>query len=176
MPREVFAAAPYRDKPCDEAPRHEALNGREHRPLASCRRLTRAILACGVLPRSVLAFTVLSSFRVALMSLIVETVTAYRKVFIPRDRQEVPPGSSLRQTSLMTGQRFTAAVEGVPAGGAGVRLPFDPKEEFGKARAPVRVSIGAHPPFITTVMGYSGVAWVGLRKGQVAERSLNPGD
>ncbi len=76
----------------------------------------------------------------------------------------------------MTGQRFTAAVEGVPAGGAGVRLPFDPKEEFGKARAPVRVSIGAHPPFITTVMVYSGVAWVGLRKGQVAEMSLNPGD
>ena len=76
----------------------------------------------------------------------------------------------------MTGQRFTAALEGVPAGGAGVRLPFDPREEFGKARAPVRVSIGAHPPFITTVMVYSGVAWVGLRKGQVAEMSLNPGD
>ena len=76
----------------------------------------------------------------------------------------------------MTGQRFTAALEGVPTGGAGVRLPFDPKEEFGKARAPVRVSIGAHPPFITTVMVYSGVAWVGLRKGQVAEMSLSPGD
>jgi hypothetical protein len=76
----------------------------------------------------------------------------------------------------MTGQRFTAALEGVPTGGAGVRLPFDPKDEFGKVRAPVRVSIGAHPPFITTVMVYSGVAWVGLRKGQVAEMSLNPGD
>jgi hypothetical protein len=76
----------------------------------------------------------------------------------------------------MTGQRFTAALEGVPTGGAGVRLPFDPKGEFGKARAPVRVSIGGHPPFITTVMVYSGVAWVGLRKGQVAEMSLNPGD
>jgi hypothetical protein len=76
----------------------------------------------------------------------------------------------------MTGRRFTAALEGVPTGGAGVRLPFDPKEEFGKARAPVRVSIGARPPFTTTVMVYSGVAWVGLRKGQVAEMSLNPGD
>jgi hypothetical protein len=76
----------------------------------------------------------------------------------------------------MTGQRFTTALEGVPAGGAGLRLPFDPREEFGKARAPVRVSIGAHPPFRTTVMVYSGVAWVGLRKGQVAEMSLSPGD
>lgn len=76
----------------------------------------------------------------------------------------------------MSGQRFSAALEAVPTGGAGVRLPFDPKEEFGKARAPVRVSIGAHPPFITTVMVYSGVAWVGLRKGQVAEMSLQPGD
>jgi hypothetical protein len=76
----------------------------------------------------------------------------------------------------MTGRRFTAALEGMPTGGAGVRLPFDPREEFGKARAPVRVSVGAHPPFITTVMVYSGVAWVGLRKGQVAEMSLQPGD
>jgi hypothetical protein len=76
----------------------------------------------------------------------------------------------------MSGQRFTTALEGVPAGGAGLRLPFDPKEEFGKARAPVRVSIGAHPPFRTTVMVYSGVAWTGLRKGQVAEMSLSPGD
>jgi hypothetical protein len=75
----------------------------------------------------------------------------------------------------MSGQRFTAALDGVPTGGAGVRLPFDPKEEFGKARAPVRVSIGPHPPFITTVMIYSGVAWVGLRKGQVAEMGLQPG-
>jgi hypothetical protein len=69
----------------------------------------------------------------------------------------------------MSGQRFSAALEGIPAGGAGVRLPFDPKDEFGKARAPVHVSIGAHPPFSTTVMVYSGVAWVGLRKGQVTE-------
>jgi Bacteriocin-protection, YdeI or OmpD-Associated/Domain of unknown function (DUF1905) len=76
----------------------------------------------------------------------------------------------------MSGRRFSAALEGVPTGGAGIRLPFNPKEEFGRARAPVRVSIGAHPPFITTVMVYSGVAWVGLRKGQVAEMSLNPGD
>jgi Bacteriocin-protection, YdeI or OmpD-Associated/Domain of unknown function (DUF1905) len=82
----------------------------------------------------------------------------------------------VRQTGRMTGQRFTAALEGVPTGGAGVRLPFDPKQEFGKARAPVRVSVGAHPPFVTTVMVYSGVAWVGLRKGQVAEMSLCPGD
>jgi hypothetical protein len=76
----------------------------------------------------------------------------------------------------MTGQRFTAVLEGVPTGGAGIRLPFDPKAELGKTRAPVRVSIGAHPPFSTTVMVYSGVGWVGLRKGQVTDMSLHPGD
>jgi hypothetical protein len=57
-----------------------------------------------------------------------------------------------------------------------LRLPVDPKAAFGKARAPVRVTIGAHPPFTTTVMVYAGVAWVGLRKGQVAEMSLHPGE
>jgi hypothetical protein len=67
----------------------------------------------------------------------------------------------------MGGHRFSAPLEGIPTGGSGVGLPCDPKEEFGKARAPVRVSIGPHPPFAatpfaTTATAYSGVAWVGL--------------
>jgi hypothetical protein len=82
----------------------------------------------------------------------------------------------MRHTGSMSGQRFTTALEDVPAGGAGLRLPVDPKAAFGRARAPVRVTIGTHPPFTTTVMVYSGVAWVGLRKGQVAEFGLSPGD
>lgn len=76
----------------------------------------------------------------------------------------------------MTEQRFTTAPEEGPGGGLAIRLPFDPKEVFGKARAPVRVTIDAHPPFPTTVMVYSGVPWIGLRKGQVAEMGLDTGD
>src|SRR5947199_3108180 len=101
----------------------------------------------------------------------VQTVTAYRKTFIPRGWPECSLGSGLGQTGPMSGRRFTAALEAVPTGGAGIRLPFDPKEELGKARAPMRVSIGPHPPFVSTVMVYAGLAWVGLRKGQVAEMS-----
>jgi Bacteriocin-protection, YdeI or OmpD-Associated/Domain of unknown function (DUF1905) len=47
---------------------------------------------------------------------------------------------------------------------------------FGKARAPVRVTIDEHPPFPTTVMVYSGVPWIGLRKGQIAEMGLQAGE
>ena len=75
----------------------------------------------------------------------------------------------------MTGQRFTAQPEEGPGGGLGIRLPFDPKEVFGKARAPVRVTIEENPPFPTTVMVYSGIAWIGLRKGQIAEMGLDAG-
>jgi hypothetical protein len=82
----------------------------------------------------------------------------------------------MRQTVTMTEQRFTAAPEEGPGGGLAIRLPFDPKEVFGKARAPVRVTIDAHPPFPTTVMVYSGVAWIGLRKGQIVEMGLETGD
>jgi len=72
----------------------------------------------------------------------------------------------------MASQEFTAAPETGPGDGIALRLPFDPKEAFGKARAPVRVTIDEHPAFPTTVMVYSGVAWIGLRKGQIAEMGL----
>ena len=76
----------------------------------------------------------------------------------------------------MTGQSFTAQPEEGPGGGISIRLPFDPKEAFGKARAPVMVTIDQHPAFPTTVMVYSGIAWIGLRKGQIADMGLAAGD
>jgi hypothetical protein len=76
----------------------------------------------------------------------------------------------------MTGHRFTVAPEAGPGDGIALRLPFDPKEAFGKARAPVRVTIDQHPAFPTTVMVYSGVPWIGLRKGQIAEMGLVAGE
>ena len=65
--------------------------------------------------------------------------------------------------------------EAGPGDGIALRLPFDPKEAFGRARAPVRVTIDEHPAFRTTVMVYSGVPWIGLRKGQIAEMGLAAG-
>ena len=80
--------------------------------------------------------------------------------------------SMVRQTCPMASHQFTIAAQEGPGGRIALRLPFDPKEAFGKARAPVRVTINEHPPFPTTVMVYAGVPWIGLRKGQIAEMGL----
>ncbi|HEU5265467.1 MAG TPA: YdeI/OmpD-associated family protein [Jatrophihabitans sp.] len=55
-------------------------------------------------------------------------------------------------------------------------LPFSPKTEFGRARAPVRVSVNDHAPFRTTVMIYGGQAMIGLRIDQQDEFGVAPGD
>jgi len=82
----------------------------------------------------------------------------------------------MRQTGPMTSQEFTVSLEEGPGGGPAIRVPFDPKTVFGKARAPVRVTIDQHLEFRTTIMAYSGVAWIGLRKGQVTDMRLATGD
>jgi Bacteriocin-protection, YdeI or OmpD-Associated/Domain of unknown function (DUF1905) len=46
---------------------------------------------------------------------------------------------------------------------AAVTLPFDPKEEWGKVRAPVRGTIDGHP-FTTTVSRYGGVDYLAFRR------------
>jgi hypothetical protein len=72
---------------------------------------------------------------------------------------------------------FEATVAGSGDGGnCFVPLPFDPKEAFGRARAPVVVSLDGHPPFRTTVAVYGGTAMIGLRKAQSAEFGLSAGD
>jgi hypothetical protein len=80
------------------------------------------------------------------------------------------------QTGTMTGQRCTVVIETREAGGSAAPLPFDPKEAFGRARAPVLVTVGAHEPFRTTIASYEGRAWIGFRKAQLAEMGLRAGD
>jgi hypothetical protein len=59
-------------------------------------------------------------------------------------------------------QRFEAVLE--PLGqAAAVTLPFDPKAEWGKVRAPVRGTIDSHP-FSTTVARYGGVDYLAFRR------------
>lgn len=72
---------------------------------------------------------------------------------------------------------FDAVLVGDEDGpGCGFALPFDPKDTFGKARAPVRVSIDGHPEFRTTVAIYGGTAWIGVRKDQRSAMSVDVGD
>ena len=59
-------------------------------------------------------------------------------------------------------RRFDAVLE--PFGpAAAVTLPFDPKTEWGKVRAPVRGTIDGHP-FTTTVARYGGVDYLAFRR------------
>jgi Bacteriocin-protection, YdeI or OmpD-Associated/Domain of unknown function (DUF1905) len=54
-------------------------------------------------------------------------------------------------------------------------LPLDPKEAFGKVRAPVRVTINGYE-FRTTVAAMSGRYLVGLNKEVRAGTGVGPGD
>lgn len=59
-------------------------------------------------------------------------------------------------------RRFDAVLE--PFGPAGaVTLPFDPKEEWDKVRAPVRGTIDGHA-FTTTVARYGGIDYLAFRR------------
>lgn len=75
----------------------------------------------------------------------------------------------------MTGQRCSVVIERRGAGHA-ASLPFDPKQAFGRARAPVRVTVASHESFRTTVAIYEGVGWIGFRKDLLAKMGLSVGD
>jgi len=47
--------------------------------------------------------------------------------------------------------------------GCGIELPFDPKEAFGKIRAPVKVTINRHS-FRTTICSIGGAYWFPVNK------------
>jgi hypothetical protein len=56
-----------------------------------------------------------------------------------------------------------------------VELPFDPKDAFGRARAPVRVTINGFT-FRTTVAVYGGVPLIGLNKENRAGAGVDADD
>jgi bacteriocin resistance YdeI/OmpD-like protein/uncharacterized protein DUF1905 len=59
-------------------------------------------------------------------------------------------------------RRFEATVER-SGGGQVVRLPFDPREAYGRVRAPVVVRVNEHS-FRTTTMRYGGTDFIGLNR------------
>lgn len=56
-----------------------------------------------------------------------------------------------------------------------IELPFDAKSRFGKARAPVTISINGYT-YRTTVMVYGGKYMVPLRKDRQLAARVTPGD
>ena len=77
----------------------------------------------------------------------------------------------------VTSRTFTATVL-CPDDGPGhaVAVPFDSVEVFGRARAPVVVTVPGHEPFRTTVASYGGQGWIGLRKAQREDLMVGEGD
>jgi len=77
----------------------------------------------------------------------------------------------------VTARTFTATVECPDEGpGHGVQVPFDAVEVFGRARAPVLVTVPGHEPFRTTIASYGGQGWIGLRKAQREDLMVGEGD
>ena len=61
-------------------------------------------------------------------------------------------------------------------GSAGfVELPFDPREKFGKVRAPVKVTVNGYT-FRTTIAAMGGPPCVGIRTSYLAEAGLQGGE
>lgn len=77
----------------------------------------------------------------------------------------------------VTSRTFTATVL-CPDDGPGhaVAVPFDSVEVFGRARAPVVVTVPGHEPFRTTIASYNGTGWIGLRKAQRDDLMVGEGD
>jgi hypothetical protein len=71
--------------------------------------------------------------------------------------------------------KFRGRIEEARGGGAFVELPFDPKERFGRARAPIRGAVNG-VPYRSTVAVYGGKAYLGLGKDQRAEAGAGVGD
>ena len=71
---------------------------------------------------------------------------------------------------------FTVILTKDPShGGCMVELPFDPKKEFGKVRAPVKVTIKGFA-FRTTIAAMGGCNLIGINKANQAGAGIKPGD
>jgi hypothetical protein len=71
--------------------------------------------------------------------------------------------------------RFSAVLGGDDGERPTVELPFDAKERYGKARAPVRGRVSG-VEFRTTVAVYSGVSLIGFNKGLREQAGIELGD
>jgi hypothetical protein len=77
--------------------------------------------------------------------------------------------------SEVAAKRFTAELERVGKTSARFPVPFDLREAFGRARPPVKVTIGGHT-WRTTPGVYGGVGYIGLNRGVRAAAGVDAGD
>jgi hypothetical protein len=72
-------------------------------------------------------------------------------------------------------RRFEARVSKNDSGGYTAIVPFDPKEAFGRVRAPVRARVNGHT-FTTTLARYGGVDYMGFNRGVREAAGIADGD
>jgi hypothetical protein len=77
--------------------------------------------------------------------------------------------------SEVAAKRFTAELERVGKTSARFPVPFDLREAFGRARPPVKVTIGGHT-WRTTPGVYGGVGYIGLNHAVRAASGVDAGD
>jgi hypothetical protein len=76
----------------------------------------------------------------------------------------------------MAAKRFTSRlVQDDRTSGCAVKLPFDPKETFGRARAPVKVTINGFT-FRTTTCSMAGAYWIPVNKVNRTGAGIAAGD
>ena len=71
--------------------------------------------------------------------------------------------------------RFRGTIEAARGGGAVVPLPFDARDAFGKARAPIRGTVNGET-FRSTVAVHGGVSYLGVPKALRAAAGADVGD
>lgn len=75
----------------------------------------------------------------------------------------------------MATRTFTALIEQDDAtSGCGIRLPFNPKDAFGKVRSPVVATVGGHS-FRTTTCSMGGAYWIPLNRANRDAIGAKPG-
>lgn len=70
---------------------------------------------------------------------------------------------------------FTGTLLEAGGGGHAIELPFDAKEEFGKARPRVRGTVNG-TPLSTRLAVYGGRGYLGVRKDILQAAGIAPGD
>ena len=80
-----------------------------------------------------------------------------------------------KRVTIASVESFSAVLGGADGEAPTVELPFDAKDRFGKARAPVRGTVNG-TPFRTTVAVYGGRYLIGFNKELRAEAGIELGD
>src|SRR5688500_15485506 len=88
-------------------------------------------------------------------------------------RSATPSPSRNIRSSEMTKRTFKAKLT-ADSGGIFFQVPFDVKTEFGKARAPVRVTLGRYT-YASTVAVYGGKYYVPVRREHREAARVTPG-